>query len=334
MSSRELSNPFGRHSRLRKTAYSGASSVRCSGVVLVTVVVPTRDRSALLSRALHSLQVQSHRDLEIIVVDDGGADDSAEVVEAMNDPRVRYEWQPNRGACSARNRGMDLARGEYIGFLDSDDEYLPDKIERQLHRFTTAAAEVVGVDAGTIEVTGKDERRVRASVNGQDRRGVLMFRNSAGMTPTILYRARVVRGIRWDENLTAYQDFDFLLRALEHGNIERFDEPLVRVHVHGGERLSDPARQRSAVSRLFRKYASEIESDPAIAAIWHFKLARLHLRVGDRRSASRHFRLAAERERTLKRRLLSVASVADGRLLSASWALYSSVSRISEFVRR
>src|SRR5262245_47409787 len=94
---------------------------------LVSVLVPTYNRSKLVRRAVESALAQSYRRLEVLVVDDGSSDDTRQVIEGM-DPRVRYIRQANAGVSAARNRGIAEARGEFVAFLDSDDEWLPWKL--------------------------------------------------------------------------------------------------------------------------------------------------------------------------------------------------------------
>jgi glycosyltransferase involved in cell wall biosynthesis len=101
--------------------------------VLVSVVIPTRDRPHLLLRAVNSVLRQTHRDLEVTVVVDRPDPDTASAVRSLGDPRVRLFVNPDPStAAAARNAGADQARGEWIAFLDDDDEWLPKKIERQL----------------------------------------------------------------------------------------------------------------------------------------------------------------------------------------------------------
>lgn len=101
---------------------------------LVSVVIPTYNRAGRFERAVDSVLAQTHRALEIIVVDDGSTDDTAERYARRYgaDPRVRYLRQPNRGVAAARNLGFGAARGAYVALLDSDDTWAPWKIELQL----------------------------------------------------------------------------------------------------------------------------------------------------------------------------------------------------------
>src|SRR5436190_11375249 len=96
-------------------------------MTLVSVVIPTFDRSSAVTSAIDSVLGQSHRDLEVIVVDDGSTDDTAQVLAARygEEPRVTYLRQSNRGVAAARNAGLDRARGSVIAFIDSDDVWQP-----------------------------------------------------------------------------------------------------------------------------------------------------------------------------------------------------------------
>lgn len=98
----------------------------------VSVVIPTYDRAAKVQRAIESVLSQTMRDLEVVVVDDGSSDNTAEVLSGKFGDRIRYYAQTNQGVSVARNRGVTEARGEWIAFLDSDDLWEPDKLDVQL----------------------------------------------------------------------------------------------------------------------------------------------------------------------------------------------------------
>jgi len=98
----------------------------------VSVVIPTYNRAGKVKEAVGSVLDQTFQDLEVIVVDDGSTDDTAEVLTSTFGERIRYYRQPNQGASVARNRGIEEARGEWIAFLDSDDRWLAEKLEWQM----------------------------------------------------------------------------------------------------------------------------------------------------------------------------------------------------------
>ena len=100
------------------------------GVATITVVLPVFNRAQVLPRAIESVLAQTFPDFELIVVDDGSRDGTRELLARQSDRRVRViTVGRNRGACAARNRGIEEARGELLCSLDSDDIYLPDKLE-------------------------------------------------------------------------------------------------------------------------------------------------------------------------------------------------------------
>ena len=111
---------------------------------MISVIIPTYNRAALLKKAVDSVLAQHDVELELLVVDDGSTDNTAEVMAGITDPRVRYLPQEcNRGACAARNVGVREARGEYIAFQDSDDQWHPDKLARQLEYLLEKNADIV-----------------------------------------------------------------------------------------------------------------------------------------------------------------------------------------------
>jgi glycosyltransferase involved in cell wall biosynthesis len=98
----------------------------------VSVIIPTYNRAEMLIRAIRSVLKQTYEDYEIIVVDDGSTDDTAKVMKAYENDKFKYiRYSLNKGGAFARNLGLDSSRGKYIAFLDSDDEWLPTKLEKQ-----------------------------------------------------------------------------------------------------------------------------------------------------------------------------------------------------------
>src|SRR5919197_6284187 len=100
--------------------------------VTVSVVIPTHDRGRVVVEAIESALAQRHRHLEVIVVDDGSTDDTAERVARLRDRRVRLLRRPHAGVSAARNAGIAVATGDLVAFLDSDDLWKPDKVEAEI----------------------------------------------------------------------------------------------------------------------------------------------------------------------------------------------------------
>jgi glycosyltransferase involved in cell wall biosynthesis len=108
---------------------------------LVSVVIPTYNRASLIPAAIESVLGQTYKNIELIIVDDGSTDNTQEVLSGYGD-RVRVVLQENRGPAIARNRGIAVAKGDIIAFLDSDDQWLPTKLERQVESLRVAGPEV------------------------------------------------------------------------------------------------------------------------------------------------------------------------------------------------
>jgi glycosyltransferase involved in cell wall biosynthesis len=128
---------------------SGDTGSRDTRSPLISVVLPTYNRASMLAVAVQSVLAQTFADLELIVVDDGSTDETPGVLEAIADPRlVRLRSDQQRGAAVSRNAGIGAARGEFLAFQDSDDEWLPGKLERQLSVFADHGSGLGAVGGG------------------------------------------------------------------------------------------------------------------------------------------------------------------------------------------
>jgi len=129
----------------------------------VSVIIPTYNRAHLISRAIKSVLNQTYQDFELIVVDDGSTDNTEEVIQNFKDKRIKYfRHKINRGGNMARNTGLKNSKGQYIAFLDSDDEWLPEKLEKQLKVFAESKDERLSfVYCGAIFISQKDNKEVK-----------------------------------------------------------------------------------------------------------------------------------------------------------------------------
>lgn len=197
----------------------------------VSVVIPTYNRAHFLGAAVASVRAQTYPCLEILVVDDGSTDDTAQVVAALGEG-IRYVRQVNAGPGVARNTGIQAARGDFVAFLDTDDRWLPEKIARQvavLQREPDVA--LVGADMaiedehGAVQVPSNFERRgLKRLFTGLDGRAVpdaprrLLALNFIN-TSTVLARRQVLLDLRgFDPRLRYGEDLELWLRiAARHG---------------------------------------------------------------------------------------------------------------------
>lgn len=196
---------------------------------LISVVIPTRNRAHYLVEAIESVLAQSYGNREIIVVDDGSTDHTADIVAAFGD-RVRFVRQENRGTGAARNAGITHAAGEFLAFLDDDDTWTEGKLARQMRVFQTAPE--------TDAVYGHMEQFVSPELDDEQR---ARFRHLAGqvipapIAPAMLIRrASFDRVGLFDESLPIGLEMDWYARLCEAGlKTVMLDAVLYRRRLHG-----------------------------------------------------------------------------------------------------
>ncbi|WP_324664328.1 glycosyltransferase family 2 protein [Haloarcula sediminis] len=214
----------------------------------VSVVIPAYERADIVGRAIDSALSQTVDDIEVLVVDDGSDDDTASVVSGYDDDRVRYlAHDTNRGVSAARNTGVEAATGDYVAFLDSDDEWLPRKLERQLAVLAERGEGWVGAYCDVATAGLSQLGRVAGAVSetlfrsGAAREGgrelaesLLAMRVFMGPGSTLLVeRDALERAGGFDEGLSIYEDWDLVLRVLSVGKLAYVDEPLALTHFTG-----------------------------------------------------------------------------------------------------
>jgi glycosyltransferase involved in cell wall biosynthesis len=195
---------------------------------LFSVVIPLYNRASSISSTIASVTGQSFRDFEIVVVDDGSTDDPEPVIRALADPRIRYCHQENGGGGSARNRGITESRGKFIAFLDSDDYFMPGKLEKVIEVLDDTPNCVwysyVNVDRGVGRYWIRPTRPIGVS---EDVGEYLFIRNELIQTSTIVMSREFALSVMFDPMLRKGQDLDFCLRLQRAGATFRMiEEPL------------------------------------------------------------------------------------------------------------
>ena len=240
----------------------------------VTVFIPVYNREKYVAHAIDSILAQSFRDFELLLLDDGSTDGSLEVLRSYSDPRVRVERnEVNLGIPRTRNRGLDLARGEYLALLDSDDFAYPERLRKQvefLDRHPDVAA--VGAFAACTDDDGRPLGKIRRRpVAPGDVAAGLLFRcglqNSASMA-----RTDVLRRYRYREEFDLSEDYDLWVRVAADHKIANLPEVLVNYRAHGG-RTTRGRSERVRSKRL---------------AIFAYQLSRLGVAFSEEDLARHH----------------------------------------------
>lgn len=228
---------------------------------LVSAIIPTRDRPDMLIRAVRSVARQSYRDIEIIIVDDGCMYDVEARVRKEDDLRscrvIRNTRTP--GAPGARNTGFYQSQGAFLGFLDDDDEWMPNKIEKQIAAFQNSKSQVGIVCTEDIVVTGTEKYIRQIKLEG-DVFTSLCREHAAGNTSNPLIKRHVFEeaGL-FDEDMISGQDTDLWLRIAKRYHFTTVNEPLALIYRHGSERITkNRQKQILGMYRLLRKHWTDL----------------------------------------------------------------------------
>jgi glycosyltransferase involved in cell wall biosynthesis len=202
----------------------------------VTVFIPVYDRERFIGDAIRSVLAQTFTDFELLVIDDGSSDASAAVVAAFDDPRVRLVRNDrNLGIPRTRNRALELARGEYLANLDSDDLCHPERLTRQvafLDRHHDHA--VLGTWGRDMDEHGRVGRRVRREpIRWPDVHVHLLFR-CALRNRSVMLRTDVARRLRYDDGFARCQDYELHARIAREHRLANLPEALVFARQHAG----------------------------------------------------------------------------------------------------
>jgi glycosyltransferase involved in cell wall biosynthesis len=245
----------------------------------ISVVLPVHNRADVLGRAIQSVLDQRLKDFELVIVDDGSSDDSVSVAKSFKDERIKVvELGENRGGNVARNAGIRAASAPLIAFLDSDDTYLPEKLERVVAEFDERPHVELLVDS-FIKVQPSGARVVRRNPKINDRetfRRALFTRQLWKATPSITARRDAILSVMFDETLRRLQDFDFLIRASETVNCASTDAVLW-VKYWDANAISAQDNMIPANVELVRRhpeYLSVREYRPGLAYILRLSLWR------------------------------------------------------------
>lgn len=230
---------------------------------LVSVIIPTYKRHEKLNRALKSVVNQTYDNLEIIVVNDYPKEDIEKHIEVEDDRIVAINLDENKGGSGARNVGIENASGEYIAFLDDDDEYLPEKVEKQVRKIEELP-EDYGLVAVQAFVILKNNLVKKCGEGNKD--GYLFhkhLRSSQILSVTPLVKKECFDEVGpFDEDLESRQDYDIWLRILKEYKVGFVNEPLIKHYRQGDDKISSNYSSRyKGILRFIEKYKEDLKRD-------------------------------------------------------------------------
>jgi glycosyltransferase involved in cell wall biosynthesis len=310
-------SPGGRSAPL--AAASMAAGRGPLGSASVSVVVPAWRAAGTIARTLASVAAQTVPPLEAIVVDDGSDDGTSDAAEAcrplMGAVALVVVRQDNAGAGGARNRAIELAHGELVAFLDADDEWLPDKLERSLEKFAAdPGLDFVSHDVVAVAEDGGETIRDTARHFRGDPLVALFKRGFVGTSTVVARRAAVVAAGGFEPALRAAQDHDLWLRLAARGRFLTFPGALMRYHPTPAGITGNIERRRACELAVMARNASALKGrGPVLPTLWTRALIVQYEAIAAWRGRRRALRAAGEVLRT-PMVLLAATAMAGGRM--------------------
>ncbi len=230
----------------------------------VTVLMPVYNGEGFLLEAVESILAQTFEGFELLVIDDGSVDGSADIVASCPDPRVRLVSNgENLGLIATLNRGIELARGEYIVRMDCDDVSLPERLQRQVE-FMEAHPEVGVCGVWYLEFGDRVRRTTRCAPDHDSIRCGTLFNPVVGHPTVILRRDLLLEhGLRYDAEFRHAEDYRLWAEALRYCRFANIPEVLLHYRLHPGQVTSVHAQQQmESAGRVRRALLQELGLDP------------------------------------------------------------------------
>ncbi len=273
---------------------------------LVSIVIPTYNRAQLLERAVKSVLDQTYANIEILIVDDFSSDRTEKVGKKLEKrhKQVRYIRQAiNQGAPAARNRGIREARGEYIGLLDDDDEYLTDKVKLQVEKFQSNPR--LGLIYGGFKVIRETSDKEPVDKLPKHRGNIkkALLTNCVIGSPTVLVRKEAFKKVGdFDTKLKSCQDWDMWYRISKQYPIDYVNEVVARYYLHDSDQITTNwSRKVQGAKRIFKKQREDLKKYPKVLMRREQMLVRFLAADGRKREATKlHLKILFKRPLSIR----------------------------------
>lgn len=251
---------------------------------LISVIIPSYNRGKLILRSVESVLSQTHKNLELIVVDDCSTDDTEDVIKKLGDARIKYvKLEKNSGACAARNRGIYKAEGEYIAFNDSDDVWHKDKLEKQLAFLKEENADIVVSSMSVFDdeknaflFTFPDSKKTKEGLVSYEE----LLKYNCTSTQLLFGKAECFKENPFDPSMPRYQDWEEALRLSQKYRLFHQGEILVDTFIQKDSITKNPKKGIAGMDMLYEKHKTAIDANPDIKAAFFLKKAGSVWRAG------------------------------------------------------
>jgi glycosyltransferase involved in cell wall biosynthesis len=261
---------------------------------LISVIVPVYNRQDKVGRAIESVLNQGFSGWELILINDKSTDNSLGIINEYQDSRiVVLDLSENKGAATARNVGIKRAKGKFVTFLDSDDCYKPDFLEKS-YRLLSPTGEAVGFSWTGYTFVSSNNQKTQFWKPSESSNYYHSFLESlhTGTNSGLMVKSEVFKKCGYfDERLRAAEDTDFLLRIIQDFKFIMIPESLVNIYIDHTNRLSvDFKRIASAYNLIYPKHEEVIASNLGLKIKWYYKMVWLNYHLGELKLARSFFK--------------------------------------------
>lgn len=247
---------------------------------LISVIIPAYNRARIIEKSITSILTQSYSNIELLIIDDCSTDNTKEVVERIQDSRIRYIClDHNSGACVARNRGITEAKGDYIAFNDSDDQWRPEKLQKQIDFLLQNKADII---LCAMECKDDDSNFLHIFPNNVMEGKIFydsLLKYNCASTQTLFGKASCFKEITFDSTMPRLQDWDEVLRLSQNYTVFFQNEILVDTFIQKDSISTHPEKGVVAMNKLFQKHSTTILSKKEIAESFFKKQAAFSCRA-------------------------------------------------------
>ncbi|MBU9723085.1 MULTISPECIES: glycosyltransferase family 2 protein [Bacillaceae] len=268
--------------------------------ILISIVLPTFKRPDKLEKAINSILNQTYENWELLVIDDNGEsnihrNETEEFMERYkNASKIRYlKHAKNKGGGAARNTGILSAKADYIAFLDDDDEWLPNKLEKQVKQISFAKEDVAVFDTGRKVIKTSDKHNYKhEKIIVPVLRGYifddLLVKNGVRapkLSTVICKKYALINVGLFDESLPSRQDLDLYIRLAREYKYDFIEEPLVIINIHQDRITNNPEAKVTGFDILYKKIYADLVKLPKIHSTYLVQYAEVLLRAGNKKKA-------------------------------------------------
>ena len=256
----------------------------------VSVIIPCYNSERFIRETLSSVLSQTFAAIEIIIIDDGSTDSTKEIIDSFSDLRIKYFYKQNEGVSIARNRGIGCSKGKYIAFLDADDIWLPEKIERQVGKMEKEkSASLIYSGFYIIDDNGLVMDTFNRESSGDIIKDLVLIGNTIGTSSGVLARREVFEDTGgFDPSLSTAADWDMWIRILNRYGIAYIDKPLFKYRSHASGMHRNINIQEQDTRKILHKFFSSLTQENKYRKIKRLSMSNAYMIIAKSYLEKRH----------------------------------------------